>query len=381
MRETYSSGVQAAHLPAEIDVAVIGGGPAGLAAAIAARRKGLSVAVLDSARPPIDKVCGEGLMPDALTALRKLGVDLPCGVAHPFHGIRFVDGSRSAAANFPSGYGLGIRRTTLHALLCEHAAAAGAQLAWGTLVTGIAPRRVQVGKGTVRCRWIIGADGMHSRVRRWAGLDSFSRNSRRFAFRMHFPVSPWSEHMEIYWGPNWQIYVTPVASDEVCTVVMSANPRLRVFEALAQTPGIRERLAGLTPSSRERGSLAGTCRLDAVCRAHMALLGDASGTVDPIAGEGLCLAFSQAIALAEAMAAGDLTGYAAEHRKCARRPSFMADFMLTLGMRPRLRGRIIGALALRPKAFTTMLAMHVGASSALAFAGAAGTLGWQMLTV
>ena len=64
-----------------MDVFVIGGGPAGLAAAIAARQRGFSVLVADGAEPPIEKACGEGLMPDAVKILDKLGVDLvkDCG--------------------------------------------------------------------------------------------------------------------------------------------------------------------------------------------------------------------------------------------------------------------------------------------------------------
>ena len=68
------------------DVFVIGGGPAGLAAAIAARQKGLRVIVADGAEPPIDKACGEGLMPDGLAALGHLGIQLPFEEAHPFAG-------------------------------------------------------------------------------------------------------------------------------------------------------------------------------------------------------------------------------------------------------------------------------------------------------
>jgi flavin-dependent dehydrogenase len=54
-------------------VFVIGGGPAGLAAAIAARQRGFAVAVADGLEPPVDKACGEGLMPDTLRVLRELG--------------------------------------------------------------------------------------------------------------------------------------------------------------------------------------------------------------------------------------------------------------------------------------------------------------------
>ena len=63
-------------VPQETEVFVIGGGPAGLAAAIASRDKGLRVTVADWSRPPIEKPCGEGLMPDSLDALRQLGVTI-----------------------------------------------------------------------------------------------------------------------------------------------------------------------------------------------------------------------------------------------------------------------------------------------------------------
>ena len=61
--------MRSGSLSNETDVFVIGGGPAGLAAAIAARQQGLRVLVADGAKPPIDKACGEVLMPDAITAL------------------------------------------------------------------------------------------------------------------------------------------------------------------------------------------------------------------------------------------------------------------------------------------------------------------------
>jgi len=67
--------VSTSLVPSETDVLVIGGGPAGLAAAIAARQTGLGVVLADRAQPPIDKACAEGLMPDALAALQRIGVD------------------------------------------------------------------------------------------------------------------------------------------------------------------------------------------------------------------------------------------------------------------------------------------------------------------
>jgi len=107
---------------------VVGGGPAGLAAAIAARRKGFSVAVVDAAVPPIDKACGEGLMPDALKALAELGVEIPAATGVPFRGIRFLGEDVSFAADFPAGSGLALRRTALHQILADAAAQSGVEL-------------------------------------------------------------------------------------------------------------------------------------------------------------------------------------------------------------------------------------------------------------
>ncbi len=82
----------------DTDVFICGGGPAGLAAAIACRLHGFDVIVADCAKPPIDKACGEGLLPDALEALRTLGVVLDPEHAGVFRGIRFTDTQHSVFA-------------------------------------------------------------------------------------------------------------------------------------------------------------------------------------------------------------------------------------------------------------------------------------------
>ena len=144
--------------PPEVDLFVIGGGPAGLATAIAARRAGLKVTLADGHQPPVDKACGEGLLPDAVAALEALGLAV---TGYPLRGIRFFAGDLSAQADFPNRPGVGIRRLELHNLLREHAGRAGVNLLWGHPVSGLEE---------VSAKWIIGADGASSRVRKWAGL-------------------------------------------------------------------------------------------------------------------------------------------------------------------------------------------------------------------
>jgi len=346
------------------DVFVIGGGPAGLAAAIAARRKGLTVTLADGARPPIDKACGEGLMPDGLAALRSLGVTLDAADTQPFRGIRLVDRGVSVESAFPEspfsdGQALGVRRTVLHSKMVEAAAAAGVRMLWGAPVGGISPDGVSIAGDTIPARWIVGADGFHSRVRCWAGLAGAPPLRQRFGFRIHFRVAPWSDFMELHWGAGCQIYITPIGPREVCAALISRNPHLRLDEALVQFPQLAARLADAPRATAERGAVTANRRLPRVYRGNIALVGDASGSVDAITGEGLCLSFHQAIALADSLASGDLARYQASHRRLARRPTLMSKLMLTMDRRTWLRKPAFRALAAEPRIFQTLLSFHL----------------------
>jgi flavin-dependent dehydrogenase len=360
------------------DVFVIGGGPAGLAAAIAARQHGLEVVVADGSRPPIDKPCGEGLMPDGRAALAQLGISIPAEESHPFRGIRFVSGSLSIDASFPDGSGIGVRRTALHRVMIDRAQAAGVFLLWQTPVTGLHPEGILLGKELIRSRWIVGADGGSSLVRRWAHLDHFRTDRTRFAFRRHYRIAPWSDCMELHWGAGCQIYVTPVAPDEICVALVSGDPHLRLDNALAAFPEIALRLRGAATSSPERGAISSTRKLREVYQGRVALVGDASGAVDSITGEGLCLAFRQAQVLAECFASGDLSRYQRRHRVLARRPAMMARLMLALDWRTSLRHRVMRAFDSDPELFRRMVAVHVGALSPLASAANGLSLGLRL---
>ncbi|HEX4545025.1 MAG TPA: NAD(P)/FAD-dependent oxidoreductase, partial [Candidatus Acidoferrum sp.] len=218
--------------PNPVDVFVIGGGPAGLATAIAARRHGLSVVLADGAVPPIDKPCGEGLMPDGVAALNHLGITVPEGEGYPFRGIRFVSNGTKAEAAFPRGTAYGIRRTDLHRIMLDQAAACGVHMLWQAAVNRLHPEGALVAGGVVRARWVVGADGTGSSVRSWAKLDRHKadappKKNLRFAFRRHYRVAPWTDFMELHWGRNCQVYVTPVCREEVCVALISSSPKLR----------------------------------------------------------------------------------------------------------------------------------------------------------
>ena len=192
------------------EVLVIGGGPAGLAAAVAARRKGFEVTVVDGAKPPIDKACGEGLMPNTVATLRELGITIHPRDGRTFRGLRFLDGGTEAEASFPVTAGIGVRRTVLHRRMVERAQECGVALLWNTPVSRLTPAGAIVGGKAMNARWVIGADGIHSRVRRWSGLEQGSRQQARFAQRRHYRVNSWTDCVEVYWGQSMQAYVTPL---------------------------------------------------------------------------------------------------------------------------------------------------------------------------
>jgi flavin-dependent dehydrogenase len=360
------------------DVFVVGGGPAGLAAAIAARTRGFDVTVADGVQPPIDKPCGEGLMPDTLSVLKQLGVTINPAEGFAFRGIRFIGEGSQVDASFPIGRGIGLRRPLLHQKMIEQAQRVGVRLLWNSTVSGLCAEGAVVGGVTIAARWIVGADGIRSRVRRWCGLEAPVQIEPRYAFRRHYRVKPWTDCMEIYWGQNAQAYVTPVDHQTCCVAVISRNPTLRSASIAAEFPKLAERLAS-AEASAESGAVTLTSGLRRVYQDRVALIGDASGSVDAITGEGLYLSFRQALALADALERGDLSRYQTAHRRLARRPALMGRSLMLLDNRPNVRGRALRILAANPDLFARLLAVHVGATSPGHFAATGALLGWRLV--
>jgi flavin-dependent dehydrogenase len=345
------------------DVLIAGGGPAGLAAAIALRQRGADVLVADALRPPIDKPCGEGLMPDSRRELAKLGVEVEDRQGARFSGILFSDGDAHVKAEFPRGLGLGVRRPVLHQLLLDRAAELGVRMAWHAPVMMQEQNAALVGGERCGFRWLLGADGHASRVRAWAGLDSSDLRSKRFGFRAHFRVAPWSSYVEIHWGAQGQVYVTPVGPQEVCVAAISRSSDVRLTQVIESIPFLRKKLAGAQVSSAERGALTLTRKLHRVTRGNVALIGDASGSADAITGEGLAMGFRQALLLAESLGQGGLELYEARHGGILALPQHMAAVMLLLDRYAWLQRRALPVLAARPELFRAMLAVHVGEAS------------------
>jgi flavin-dependent dehydrogenase len=355
-------------LSTQSDVAIVGAGPAGLACAIASARHGLTVDVIDAMQPSIDKACGEGLIPDSIEALSALGFDRNEDFrpfeTHQLRGIRFLGDSATAQATFPGTPGLGIRRTVLHQLLLQRALHLGVRFHWQNSVQGISTTPtgalIQTNRQSLPARYLIGADGHHSRIAAWAGLTQSRLHSRRIGLRQHYTLAPWSDFIEVYWSNHGQAYITPISPTEICVAFISNQRHPTPALALQHFPELQRRLAPALPSDTPRGAITLGRTLHRVTSGNIALIGDASGSVDAITGEGLSLCFRQAAALSLALKANHLAAYQQAHRRIQRLPTFMSRALLLMDRSPRLRARALTTFERHPRLFERLLQIHIG---------------------
>ena len=278
-------------------VLVVGGGPIGLAASIEARLAGLEVTVIEPRNGAIDKACGEGLMPGALPLLHRLGVT-PRGFA--LQGVSYRDGRRHADHRFENGNGLGVRRTTLHRALHERALELGVVM-HPAKVDSLTQSADRIEAAGITGDWMLGCDGLHSTVARLTGLARPAPvRRRRYGLRRHYRVEPWSDLIEVHFNPLGELYVTPTA-DGMVGVSLLARQHTDFAMALAASPELAARVAAAEPASELRGAGPFRQRTRARTRGRVLLVGDASGYVDAITGEGLRLGLEQARAAIDAI--------------------------------------------------------------------------------
>ena len=329
-----------------MDVLVVGGGPVGLAAAIEARLRGLTATIIEPRQSAIDKACGEGLMPGALPALARLGVDPP---GFDLRGVSYRSAGRRVDHLFASGAGRGVRRTALHDALADRARSLGVVMVRGK-VDALQQDSQSVTAAGIRARYLVAADGLHSTVRRLTGLERpVAARGRRYGVRRHFHVEPQTDLIEVYWTPTVEAYVTPVG-DGVVGIAMLGRQGLDFEAALAGIPALASLVTGAEPASALRG--AGPFRQSTTRRSlgRVLLVGDASGYVDAITGEGIRVGLAQAEAAISSVSQDDPQGYERAWRRRTR------DFrMLTAGLvaaaNSPVRSAIVPAAVALPRVF------------------------------
>lgn len=371
----------------DADVVIAGGGLAGAVTALALARHGLGCVVVDKAKFPRDKPCGEGLLPHGLELLAGLGlgdVVAACD-GQPFGGILYRCHGVVARGDFEGGAsGRGVRRRLLDEKLRERAAAAGARLLWGTVREAAVDEEgatITLADGTIlRGRFLVGADGPRSLVRHALGLDGGAPRRPRYALRRHFRLPAGTalpERVEVNVLDGYELYVTPVATDVVGVAALCEKRAMhdgagraeeRLAALIAGCAPVAARLAGGTPEGKALACGPLRVRATDVGRGRAFLVGDAAGYIDAITGEGMSLAVATAGLCADAIAAvaaGRSLEVARARYRRERAHLFRDHAILTFGLvelarHPFFARRAIARLAREPALFSRLLSVNNG---------------------
>jgi geranylgeranyl reductase family protein len=307
------------------DVLIVGAGPAGSVAALVLARAGVSVRLVDRARFPRDKLCGDTLNPGTLSILDRLGISGP--VRHRALAITGMSvtgpGGANVSADYPDGLrGAAMTRRELDVLLVEAAVRAGARFDSGIiirapLITTDTSRVIGVRVAAsgvdhdVHVRVVIAADGRHSKIAFGMGLARYAPAPKRWAFGAYFiDVDGMSSHGEMHVRPDGYIGIAPLPGDvvNVCLVkdlknmfrAQRVDTELIVEAALREDPVLRERFAHARQVSEVKAL--GPMAVDGITAGYPGLLlaGDAAGFIDPMTGDGMRFAMRGGELAAEA---------------------------------------------------------------------------------
>jgi 2-polyprenyl-6-methoxyphenol hydroxylase-like FAD-dependent oxidoreductase len=375
-----------------VDVVIVGAGPAGFSAASAFATHGISTLVCDSGSIPSGDDCGDTILPNGVAALERLGVarEELRAVGQPVAGVRYISAKGTLAeADFAEGAGVAIRRVELSKIFAQHlrkfecvTLLENSRAAVECDAMGV---RVSVNDQLFKPRLVIAADGLNSATRNVAGLHAEYRSPERWSAEQLFRTSQAGNHIEIYWGSDSQVTLTPMAPDQV-RVSLLAEQRYgtegarvlsqRVLEAF---PRLRALLANAEPLSEPHvvGPLHQS--LSRVARDGLVLMGDAAGSVDALAGEGVAMAACQGTLLEDVVRAvfrarredrmvteRELKSFARACQSSVEYAHEMTRWLVQLTHRPKLLERTIQVFAREPELFQHFLTASMGLASPFA---------------
>lgn len=353
------------------DLAVLGAGPAGAAAALGAARAGLSVALFEPQSGRMDKPCGEGIMPAGVTALRELGLEPLVRSAQPLERLRYVLASGAQLpVEFPRP-GCALER---HELTRELERALGAEPRITRLACRVQSARhgrgfeLTHGNWRWRARTLVAADGLRGEGASW--LRAGETSGQRYGLRARAVAREPLDAVEVHLGRTCELYLTPLPGGRVNVAVLAdarpdgLAPGAWLSAALAEHPRAAARLGEwITPP--EARALARR-RARSVAENGAFLAGDATGGVDPVLGCGVAIALVTGLAAGRAAASRLGGGLEAERdyvRLVARETRVrrgLARGLVLLGGRPRLQLGVVGLLRLAPSLVRTVAGRVAG---------------------
>lgn len=292
------------------DFLVIGGGPVGLFAAIELSNSGKSVALLEKKNFPVDKVCGEGIMPLGQLLLKKNGLSFSSSQSKPFVGIDYFEKRElKAHLTFNQLTGIAVRRTELSDKLKEKALSLGVKIIENATYLGHNQNSNNISchyncEGETRalkCQKIIAADGIHSSVRKYLGLKSKFLAYERIGFRWHLQMKPLSDTVQVFWSKGTEAYITPVGDNQIEIALLTfkkSHQKINYYELIDNFPHLKKLIKGQIPRGI-KGYGPFPLQMKKMISSNVIFIGDAFAFIDGITGDGLSFGFLQGHLLAK----------------------------------------------------------------------------------
>ncbi len=342
--------------PTDVDVAVVGAGPAGSAAAIVLARAGVRVALIDKATFPRDKCCGDGLTTGALRLLEELGASpLPLASWQKVDAA-WVRSPSGRTIEFPLPHGRGIyagvaRRTELDALILDRARDAGATVHEGATMTDarMTANAIELdveNLGTITARTAIGADGMWSPLRKALGASTPGYLGEWHAFRQYFANVGDAAATQLWvWfdadllpGYAWSFPLADGRANVGFGIArggaISTQAMKQLWPELLARPHVREVLgeAAIAEAPHKAWPIPARIGSLPLSRGRALFVGDAAGATDVLTGEGIGQALLTGVLAADAIlnTNGLDATVAAERYERAVRRHLVADHRMSV---------------------------------------------------
>lgn len=287
--------------------AIIGGGPVGLYLSILLARNGHYVSVFEKGTWPVDKVCGQGIMPSGVELLKAIGIEVDSEESFSFSGVRYIDGNDLIEGRLQKA-GLGVERKVLSSKLYQLALSdSKITLKDQSKVDEISLYEHAVSISTNNdfeiFDYVFICDGLNSIFRKKLELEVKRKGEHRMGARVHFECEPWCDKVEVYWNNGVEAYVTPVGNHkiEIAFLWFEKNIEKGAF--------LEERLFNLFPELSNK--VKGKAKLNdfkaygpfstiskSMKKGPIFLVGDAYKFLDGITGEGISLGLKSATVIA-----------------------------------------------------------------------------------